>query len=779
MWSTFKERFRFKLPLVTLLLFSLLFIFFFYGKILKNPNAYIFNDGGDGIKNYFTYAYHIKHDSTYSNLEGMNYPFGENYLYTDCHPILANSFKYLASFSSFFSTNSIGILNFILISCIFLTFIVLYKISIKLKINEWISVIFAIGITLLAPQLFRLTGHLALSYSLAFPITWLLTIKCIQEGGKRNFILFTLNNCFWIFIHAYLGTIILSFTFSLWLVQVFSDKERKSKLLSYTGLLLAIILPFILFSSHLILTDVHTDRTNNPSGFFLYNAELDDVFIPSQVPFRPALDRLTSGVIKLEWEATGYVGMVNSLCFIALLLISITALFNRKAKSVLKIIFRNKFVNISLIASVIVLLFALAIPFKQFPELLDVFPLFKQFRATGRFVWPFYFVSTVFVAYGLNALLMERIEVKKTRLVAVIFLVFYISMQGLESYHYHAGVSKSITKSPNLFDENQLPSSLREALQKIKPENYQAILSIPFYYYGSESFARPRQDEVVRNSLILSFHTGIPTVNASLTRTSIEESKRIVQIVSPNYYAKSIVNALKSQKKFLIVKTGNDFTTYESSILNKSKPLFTKENVSLLEISTEDLFRDESKDRLNLFSGQFPNLIKQDSFLVTKKSSVLFYKDFETLRSDTSFRGKGSFATIKKGKHELSAFAPNTFEQGKEYELSMWMFNGEPDALNLWFRLIVEEYDEKNNIWHATTFFPEQAEVINGNWSLVEGVFQVNDSKNKVYIHTIGKEDSKAALHIDDILIKEKGVDVYKFEKDNSLFYNNHYIKIR
>lgn len=77
-------------------------------------------------------------------------------------------------------------------------------------------------------------------------------------------------------------------------------------------------------------------------------------------------------------------------------------------------------------------------------------------------------------------------------------------------------------------------------------------------------------------------------------------------------------------------------------------------------------------------------------------------------------------------------------------------------------------------------FFSEQAEVINNNWSLAEGVFTVKDSKNRIYIVSKGKDDSKASLHVDDLLIKESGINVYKIDSlDNSLFFNNHRVSLR
>ncbi len=767
------------LPFIMIIILGIIIISFFYGKILVSPNDYIFSNSGDGIKNYFTYAYHIKHNSNYTNFEGMNYPYGENYLYTDCHPIFANTFKFLSPTIPFFETHSIGILNFLLILSIFFTFIIIYLLLVELKLNRWMSIFFSISITLLAPQIFRMDGHMALSYSMAIPLAWLLVIKIILKPKKQYFVLLFITSLFWMFIHAYLGMIVISFVFSILLVKILSDNQRRHHLSSYIWLGAVIIAPVILFYSYTILVDVHSGRTNNPSGFFLYNAEFDDIFIPPGEPFGPLLNKLTGGIINLEWEARGYVGMINSLFFICLLFVAFISLFKKSTRKLLKYIFDNRIMNISLIAAFIVLLFAMAIPFRQFPSLLEYFPVFKQFRATGRFVWPFYFAFSIFAAYVFQKIIIFTIDEKKNRSFGIVFLIFVIATTILEGFYYHNHISKRISKNLNVFDRELLTDDFNKSIDQMKPEDYQAIIALPFYYQGSESYSRPRNDEAVRNSMIISYHTGLPNVCANLTRTSIEESKRIVQIVSPNYYEKKILNDIKSKKPFLMVKTGDNFTPYERAIIEKGKSICKTDELELLQISFEHLFSNDKNKVFTDFHKRLPALLKQNSFYVSDSSSVLYYNGFENSLSDTSFRGEGSYKSIKKGKNVFAEFPPNTFEEEKEYELSMWMFNGEPDALNLWFRLIIEEYDEANNKWYTSTFFPSQAEVISKNWSLVEAVFKVNNAKNRIYIVSKGKENSKASLHIDDILIKDKGIDIYKVnENDSSLFFNNHHLSL-
>ncbi len=76
--KSFAER---NLPLIVVIIVGVVFTAALYGKILANSNDYMFTESGDGIKNYFTYAYHITHDSSYINFSGMNYPYGEHFFY--------------------------------------------------------------------------------------------------------------------------------------------------------------------------------------------------------------------------------------------------------------------------------------------------------------------------------------------------------------------------------------------------------------------------------------------------------------------------------------------------------------------------------------------------------------------------------------------------------------------------------------------------------------------------------------------------------------------------
>lgn len=770
---------RKRIPFFILIVFSTLFMLSFYNDVILHPNQHLFGNDGDAIKNYFTYCFHIAHDTSYVEFEGMNYPYGENFLYTDCHPVLADAFKLLSSKFSFFNSHSIGILNFIMMLSIFLTFIVCYFLLKEFNVNNWLSLIYCIGITILAPQLFRLGGHLALSYSVAIPLSWLLLIRTLKNINRPyNLIILFINNLFWLFIHAYLGVIILFFLACIVVVTFISDANRRKETWHYLRIISAVLVPVIMFYLFTVLTDTHVGRTENPSGFFLYNAEFDDVFLPNHQPLRPLFDKLSGNTIKLEWEAWSYVGFSTTILFLVMLVLFIIKLFKWNKPSHLNQIFTSRYLNISIISAAIVLLFAMAFPFKQIHGLIDILPFVKQFRATGRFTWPFYFVATVFLANVMQE--MYTRTSKQPQKTGVILLCIIIGVFNvIEGIPYHKDASNSITKSKNLFAKELLPASYLNAIKSINTSDYQAIITLPFYYQGSESYSRPRNDETARASMVISYHTGLPIMCANLTRTSIQESKNIVQVVSPDFYKKEILKDLPGNKPFLVIRTTAIITSYEEDIFKKCKPVYVNDELSIYSLQKEDLFKSSARTIFNTYKQIEPSLFKRDQFYLSTDSTFIYFNGFESLKSEKPFRGKGCFQSIKKGKNTFAEFAPNTFSAGKKYHVSVWMFNGQNDALNDWFRFIIEEFDEEKNTWQSTTYFPEQSEVLKGDWSLIEGTFEVKNPKSKVYIVTKGKDESKGPLFVDDLLIKEYGVDVYSLnKKEDTLFYNNHEVII-
>ena len=768
-------------PFITLIIVASVFIAFFYGKVLIHPNSYFFSESRDGLKNYYTFYYHSVNDGPYTEFNGMNYPYGENYLYTDCHPLIANTFQFLGNFSEEISNYSIGFINFIMIASIFFTFLLVYKLMVELKISPWIAVIFAFGIVLLQPQLFRVTGHYALSYSLAIPLTWLLLIKSYNQDRKASWVwLLFATNLFWFFIHAYLGMILVFFQLAFYVIVYINDKiHRKGIDMRHLRFLFAAIIPPLLFRLYIFLTDIHLYRTDNPVGFFLYNAEPDDIFVPHHPPLRPLLDKIPGLDINLNWEGWSYIGLIFGITIIYVLALSLSRFFTKKTKPLFDLYFNQPILNISLLASLILLLFAFAFPFKIFPSLVDIIPFINQFRATGRFSWVFFYVGSVFSVYVIQQVFIN-LKGNKYQAFAYLFIAYAGVLPVIEGLPYHVETSRKITEIKNLFLKENLDKALKIGLDELDPNEFQALIPLPFYCIGSEAFSRPPQKNIAKLSMLVSVYTKLPILGAYLTRTSIPESKNIIQLMSPAYYHKKLENDIPNEKPFLIVVSRENKTKYEEKILSRSEMIFTSTDFSFYKIEKATLFENSYNAELKKFQDLEYKLKKHQGFLTDNPSGFLYYEDFESRPREIAFESKGAYSGIKKGKNEFAAFKSNSFEKDKTYIASAWMYNNHPDALNHWLRFMVMEYDEQQDKWFENTAFPEYSEVINGNWSLIELEFKIRDPKNKVFVVSKGKENSKSDLHLDDLLIYEKGTLIYKVKRPGSspvLFKNNQEIR--
>lgn len=758
-------------PFVSLIILSSILVFIYYGKIMTNPNGYLFANSGDGIKNYYTYSYYINNDNLSTDFTGMNYPYGEHFQYTDCTPLVAFTVKLFPSLHD----KSIGILNFFMIFSIILTSLFLFLIFQKLKINPLLNVLSSIGITALAPQIFRLTGHLSLSFSFFIPLFILLLISFVKAENKNIWVLLmTLNNLFWFYIHAYLGLMGVLFMFIFLGIEfLFDFKKNLKNAKKYLNIFIVVFVPIIIFRGLLFLTDTHTDRIETPLGFFHYNAELDDIFIPNHPPLRPILNTIIPVEIHQKWEALSYIG----LSAIIVLLFSIWKIIKNIFKK--KKITYNKIILILFITSLFLLMYAFAFPFKQMPILLDWFPVFKQFRTTGRFTWFFFFIVNIYSVYVLNVFLKHWQETKNKIIPLFIILLFPI-VQIWEGRPYHVQTSESITKTVNYFDKDLLDSKYLDAFDAIEPTDYQAIIPLPFYHLGSEVFTIVSQNNIALTSMLTSYHLNMPIVGSILSRTSMTEAKKIISLLSPSFYKKGVKKDFDSDKPFLVIVTNEEINKHEKAIVDKSELLFQNEELSFYKLAFDKLFENTANHEIEKFKSLDSLLFEKNNFYVSDSNAFVYYNSFDSLQSKYIYRGNGAFECPKTGYNFLAKFDSKTFSPEKTYTASLWI-NNKGTAINDWLPVVIEETDSENNIISQTKYFVHFSMVINKDWSFVELDFKVADENNKISIFTQGKKRQKDILNIDDLLIREKNVDVYKVirKKDDEiieLFKNNHQI---
>jgi hypothetical protein len=63
---------------------------------MLHPNEYVFTSANDGLKTYYNFAWHGYHDTSFLELNGMNYPYGEFILFEDSLPLFSTVKKLLS-----------------------------------------------------------------------------------------------------------------------------------------------------------------------------------------------------------------------------------------------------------------------------------------------------------------------------------------------------------------------------------------------------------------------------------------------------------------------------------------------------------------------------------------------------------------------------------------------------------------------------------------------------------------------------------------------------------
>ena len=125
------------------------------------------------------------------------------------------------------------------------------------------------------------------------------------------------------------------------------------------------------------------------------------------------------------WEGWAYIGLSSILAIIFYFSLLIQKWVNHKKFSFNQQWIENKHLQYAIIASILLLIFSMAYPFKLYKPSLDWFSVLKQFRAVGRFAWVFYFVITISSVYFID--IYNRHLRKNGKKIISIFLVKMIT----------------------------------------------------------------------------------------------------------------------------------------------------------------------------------------------------------------------------------------------------------------------------------------------------------------------------------------------------------------
>ena len=610
-------------PKALLLFVTACFLIWQLPDLIFHPNDILLSGGGDGLKSYFCFYYHIHYDDSLIHFTGMNYPHGEHYLFTDGFPLIT----WLVQLLPFLKPYGIGLIHWSLVLSLWLTPLFIFLILKKMKAETWIALLGAFSLFLLQPQFPRLFSHLSLAYSLFFPLSWYILIRYNEESNKRKWLFISIaNQLFWYFMHPYLGFIITLFYGLEWLFQQFQKVSWKKRLSEFVP----VVTPLICIQLFLKLTDHIKDRPVNPYGFFEYQAQWKSIFLP---PIGAIHRWLQSYIdfVDVGWEGQTYLGYLT----ILMLLVGGVKLIPHMRNRFRSLITFHRTLLFSFCGASILLILSFGFPFNGNPNWLEFVPVLKQFRALGRFSWPFYYVGGILGLVLLSHLYQILSQKnKRTSYLAAAFVTFLIGLQIVEAWNLRI-IPESF--SVNLFQQKNLNKEQKQLIQFTKSGKgkYEALLPMPWFHVGSETFGKVATQETLLHAFLISAHTGIPINAVMMGRTSREQTMRYFQFFNLKETHRFVVD----HSLLLVHPLVNSFYAEDEQLIyDESKACYNNGIVELrllekqnrkwkdpysYKVVVKDEFEDKKQWGSMVKNGRFHGLIENYNTILTLDSTLI------------------------------------------------------------------------------------------------------------------------------------------------------------
>lgn len=757
MWPTIKE--QLKLPALTFLL-AIVVLFYFYHEVLLHPNDLLFASGGDGLKNYYTFLFQAEHGQSFWEFQGMNYPYFENVVFTDGHPFLAALIRFLG-----LADYGIGILNYLMLFSYPVAAVFLFLIFKHYNIKPAVGVFAAIVIAFLSPQVFRLTGHLSLSYVFVIPAMWYILIK--SNNASRPF-LWALIGFLFVFVlmftHPYLGIIASFLCIFFWILTFISNKGNYKNALGFT--FSHVILPFFLFRWLIFLNDHHYNRMDTPAGFFNYHAGWGSMFIPHHGPTSVVTKSI--GMRANNWETWGYIGFAT----ILFLLFIIGYTINQRKELNFKLLARHE-LTLFAISAYIVLVFSFCFPFKYewMQWSTDYIGPLKQFRVLGRFTWVPYYVFTV-----VAVVVMYRIYIRQNKsLIVGAFLMIGIGYNFLEAYGAHQFVSKQLVLQENVFKTEYVDEQTTEVIQHLSEENYDAFIMMPFTHMSSENMMLLGEEKASYQAFIIGFHTGIPMLNSVSSRLSQEESIKFNNFWGPEYCEKELLDDIDTTAKIAVIWNDEPLSIDELRMTYTQDVNFENEQYKIATFDRSrwntDFYYQEVLKQKKLASHPTPFNHK-----ATNSQGWCYYESWDTKKGE-SLKGKGALKDIKEHYHTLLEMSADSLSSGS-YEISFW-YNYKIDRADIPSFVELTFKDGRDAEW-ADYFDIKQSSHIVGHYMQVKMNFEVTENTEMVKLVLSGN-NTKEPYIVDELFVRKlDGTNYFdqgKIGGDEYIIFNNDWIK--
>lgn len=497
----FDNNFNIVLLFITLLAFHIC-----YGLEVINPTNinWLMSAYHDWGQHYLGWAFYRNEPWTFpiGTIESYNYPVGSNIGFTDSIPLLALLFKPF----SFLLPDDFQYIGAWLFMCYYFTAIYTYKILKLYTCNKWIIILGVILIIANPVLLFRSIHPALCSQFLILGSIYNYLRPSVENSKRINFqqiLLFLISAL----LTPYLSVMIFGFNILVPLKHYYFDKSITFK----KWVLYPFLSFFLLFTFWFIIGMIEFNNSTNvasvePFSYFSFNL---NSFFDSYGYYSKILPDL-GRVDPRQYEGFAYLGIGMMILIFASFIYTLSLLVHKR------ISFHSmKKWGLLLLLCFAMFLFAITNVLTFNKETLITFPLpgiIEKlgfiFRASGRFVWPFYYL--LFIG---SIIVFIKIKMKHYLKVSILSMITIVQLYDIQELYTHWNFSSSTYKTP-LHDEKWI---------KVMKTFDDIIIYPSFDYNYSINYTNDYQD-----LSYLALKAGKPISNGYVARANVAKSQAFI-----------------------------------------------------------------------------------------------------------------------------------------------------------------------------------------------------------------------------------------------------------
>lgn len=796
---------------------------------LPHANDFLLSDSPDGFKNYMTAAWHVAHDSSYVHYGGMSYPFGEHVLFTDNQPIFAAAMQWWNRHVGDIGGQVVGLMNQAEVLSQLLGCGVLFLLLRKLHLPVWYAGLVALGMMFLSPQQNRMDAHFGLSHIWVFPLLLFLLCR-YEERHSRRYESLWIGALVWFSaqLHFYyfgLAAIFLGFyTFFQWL----KAPSWRNTWTRASHLAVMVILPFALLNGWVQWTDFAVDRPSNPYGFTTYIGQWEGVFLPYQnFPLYQWIDNNIVKVRAVNGEAFAYCGMAAT-AFTIWLLRRRFRLFEAEWDEAAYHRVHKQYLSAVFAAALACLLFACGFPFaiKGLEWMVDYLGPLRQFRGLGRFTWAWFYVVNLTLFYivwnhrrfavatpawfdrwtnrlqdpvtpiralwnptqrplavvaapetnvetqlevaqlpaPFSAMVRAAAKVSRLQVYKAFLVALPLGCLAWEAYYFQK--HKTFNLQPNVANKQAAKLAPDHWLNKVDFSKFQALMPVPYYHVGSENiwldFIGPHY---VRTQMT-AFHTGVPDMGVNMSRTSLGNTLKSVQMAYHPCEMPVMLEELPDNRPLALMVHGGDWPRWQREyrhLLRNALPVYDHPDMKILSLPPDSLrsyvrwYRD-SLHRAMLESPTHPMGRWRSTDPVGPVVSETF--DDRT-KANKIFQGAGA---LQGWMDDTLSLCRAKLPKGL-YTVSLWLYAKQDMALTQEIRIVENHLSNGQEVHHGHEGLRFYLKSITNDWALFEVPFEVYEQNTDIHVWTY-KKDVHVPCSIDEVLIKPAKTTVFREERN-------------